>query len=230
MRDASTTVIAAPNLISGLSINFVETIVARALLAAGRWRTTMRDLTTAVVVALMFAGCANKSTTTQTQSGGSATTATSGAAAGAAAPAGARSGGAAQQPATTGGSAGSQAAARLTPDQLDAAMKTISSTNGTLGMRLMSNDLPGAAKDAQTLATTFADVERFWAQANKADAVKLAQQARMAASETAAAALAGDGMKAAAARGNMTATCKQCHGVYREGDAQSGYRIKAGVL
>lgn len=228
MRDASTAVIAAPNLISGLSINFAEHR------GAGLARRTdlegaMRNFTTVVVVALLFAGCADKSTT-KTPKGGTATTATSGGSGGAAAPAAARAGGAAQQPATGGRSAGAQAAARMTPDQLDAAMKTINSTNGTLGMKLMSNDLPGASKDGQTLATTFADVERFWAQANKPDAVKLAQQARMAASETAAAALAGDGMKAAAARSNMTATCKQCHGLYREGDAQSGYRIKAGVL
>ena len=189
----------------------------------------MRDLSTAVLVALLFAGCANRSTT-QTQSGGTSTTATSAPAGGAAAPAGARAGAPAQQPATAGRGGGAQAAARMTPEQLDAAMKTINSTNGALGMKLMGNDLPGAAKDGQTLATTFADVERFWAQNNKADAVKLAQQARMAASEVAAAALAGDGTKAAAARGNMTATCKQCHGMYREGDAQSGYRIKAGVL
>jgi hypothetical protein len=118
----------------------------------------------------------------------------------------------------------------MTPEQLDNAMKTVSATNTALGMKLMSGDLPGAAKDAQTLATTFADVERFWAQANKADAVKLAQQARMGASDTAAAATAGDGTKATAARSNMTATCKQCHGLYREGDAQTGYRIKAGVI
>jgi len=125
---------------------------------------------------------------------------------------------------------GAPAAARMTAEQLDAAMKTVNTTNGALGMKLMSNDLPGAAKDAQTLAGTFADVERFWAQANKPDAVKLAQQARMGASEAAAAATAGDAMKASAARSNMTATCKQCHGLYREGDAQAGYRIKAGVL
>jgi cytochrome c553 len=60
--------------------------------------------------------------------------------------------------------------------------------------------------------------------------VKLAKQARLAASETAAAATAGDATKAAMARDNMTATCKQCHGAYREGDAQTGFRIKAGVL
>ena len=118
----------------------------------------------------------------------------------------------------------------MTPEQLDAAMKTVSATNGALRMKLMGNDLPGAAKDAQTLATTFAEVERFFAQAAKPDAVMLAQQARMGASETAAAATAGDAMKANAARSNMTATCKQCHGVYREGDAQTGYRLKAGTI
>jgi len=187
----------------------------------------MRYVSALLSVALLIgAGCANKSTTSQT-TGGATTPAPAAAAGSGTATSGARAGGAA--PAAQGG-AGAQAAARMTPEQLDAAMKTVSSTNGALGMKLMSNDLPGAAKDAQTLASTFADVERFFAQANKQDAVMFAQQARMGASETAAAATAGDAMKAAAARGNMTATCKQCHGVYREGDAQTGYRIKAGVL
>ena len=178
---------------------------------------------------LIAAGCADRSTGTQFSGGG--TTATDGASSGTArdVAVGAIVRGAATAP-QGGRGAGPQAAARMTPEQLDAAMKIINTTNATLGMKLTSNDLPGAAKDAQTLASTFADVERFWAQANKADAVKLAQQARMAASESAAAATTGDGMKAAAARSNMTATCKQCHGVYREGDAQNGYRIKAGVL
>ena len=184
----------------------------------------------AVAVALMVAGgCANKSTP---QTGGSSAPPASGAPAPAGAGTSSRAGGPppAATPAQGRGGAGPQAAARMTPEQLDAAMKTINATNGALGMKLMSGDLPAAAKDGQTLATTFADVERFWGQANKPDAVKLAQQARMAASEVAAAATAGDGAKATAARSNMTATCKQCHGVYREGDAQTGYRIKAGVL
>jgi len=191
----------------------------------------VRYLSGALAVSLLIAvGCANKSTSTPTISTGG-TTPTAGATSGTVggAGAGARTGGAATAP-QGGGGAGPQAAARMTPEQLDNAMKTINTTNAALGMKLMSNDLPGAAKDAQTLASTFAEVERFWAQASKADAVKLAQEARMAASESAAAATAGDGMKAAAARSNMTATCKQCHGVYREGDAQTGYRIKAGVL
>ena len=129
-----------------------------------------------------------------------------------------------------GGSAGQRAAARLTPADLQARMQIIGPTSGSLRMKLMNNQLPDAAKDAQTLATAFADVERFWAQNNKQDAVMWAQQARMGAQNAAGAATAGDAMKATAAAGNMQAQCKQCHAVYREGDAQTGFRIKQGVL
>jgi hypothetical protein len=109
-------------------------------------------------------------------------------------------------------------------------MKSISSTNGTLRMKIMNNQLADAAKDGQQLALYFGDVERFFSQHSKADAVQWAQQARTYASDAAGAAAAGDGMKAMAAANNMTGTCKQCHGTYREGDAQTGYRIKAGVI
>jgi len=109
-------------------------------------------------------------------------------------------------------------------------MRIIGPTSGALRMKLMMNQLPDAAKDAQTLAMAFGDVERFWQQNNKADAVMFAQTARMAASEAAGAAAAGDGMKALAAANTMQAQCKQCHGMYREGDAQTGFKIKAGVL
>jgi hypothetical protein len=37
-------------------------------------------------------------------------------------------------------------------------------------------------------------------------------------------------MKAAMAAANVGGTCKQCHGLYREGDAQTGFRIKAGTI
>ena len=109
-------------------------------------------------------------------------------------------------------------------------MRIIGPTSGALRMKLMMNQLPDAAKDAQTLAMAFGDVERFWQQNNKADAVMFAQTARMSASEAAGAAAAGDGMKALAAANTMQAQCKQCHGMYREGDAQTGFKIKAGVL
>jgi cytochrome c553 len=57
-----------------------------------------------------------------------------------------------------------------------------------------------------------------------------AQSAQQGFSEAATAAAAGDGMKAMMAAGNATANCKQCHGMYREGNPQEGFKFKAGTL
>jgi hypothetical protein len=174
----------------------------------------------AIVLLTVTASCAHRSPTT-------ASTPATG-------PAGATTG-----PSTGGGAtvddargrgAGAQAAARLTAADLDARMKIIGPAMGTLRMKLMNNQLADGAKDAQTLATAFGDVERFFQQHNKSDAVMWAQRARMAAQDTAGAATAGDGMKAAMAATNLQSNCSQCHTVYREGDAQSGYRLKAGTV
>lgn len=170
------------------------------------------------------AACANKHPTGTAGSGSTATAppaAATSASASATAPVQTPAG------ATT---SGQKAAERMTAEQLQATMKTISATNGTLGMKLMGGDLAGAAKDAQTLATTFADVERFFAQVQKADAINWAKQARLTASEAAAAATAGNAAKANASWTAMTGMCRQCHTTYREGDPQTGYRLKAGVL
>ena len=115
----------------------------------------------------------------------------------------------------------------VTVEQHEAAMKQIAQANGALGKAIKSNTLADAATQAETLATQFALVERFWAQHKKDDAVKLAQTARQGATDTAAAAKAGDQMKAQMAAGNIGGTCKQCHGTYREGNPQEGFRIAA---
>jgi len=112
-------------------------------------------------------------------------------------------------------------------EQHEAAMKQIGQANGALGKLIKGNDLMAATEQAETLATQFATVEQFWTQRNKPDAVKLAQQARQGARDTVAAAKAGDQMKAQMSAGNIGGTCKQCHGMYREGDAQTGFRIAA---
>ena len=48
--------------------------------------------------------------------------------------------------------------------------------------------------------------------------------------DAAAAAAKGDAMAAQMAAGNALANCKQCHGLYREGDAQAGFKFKAGAV
>jgi cytochrome c556 len=126
--------------------------------------------------------------------------------------------------------AGAQAAARVTPEQLEAAMKGIQQTNGAVQKAVKGNMLMEAATNAKQLATLFAEVERFFQQNSKPDAVMLAQTARIGATDTAAAAAAGDQVKAATAATTILGTCAKCHGVYREGDAKTGFRIRAGTI
>jgi cytochrome c556 len=120
-----------------------------------------------------------------------------------------------------------QAPAPVTIEQHEAAMKQIAQANGAMQKLIKANDLAAAGKEAQTLVTQFTLVERFWTQNKKDDAIKLAMTARTGATDVVAATAAGDQMKAQMAAQNLGGTCKQCHGTYREGDPQTGYRIKA---
>lgn len=129
---------------------------------------------------------------------------------------------------TTGGGAAAQA--RMTEQDYDGIMKKVGPTNGAMRKMLMGNMLPDAAKNAQQLATLFGDVERFWTQQNKMDAMKWAAEARKFATETAGAAAAGDQMKAQQAADNLLGDCKQCHGTYRMGSQETGFSIKPGVV
>lgn len=125
---------------------------------------------------------------------------------------------------------GAEAAARLTVQDYDALEKRVGEAYPTLQKHLMARQLTNAAEAAEELAVTFGEIERFWAQNKKSDAVKWAQDARTWATEAAGAATAGDVTKANRAAANMQGACKQCHGAYREADATGGYRVKPAAL
>src|SRR5688572_13351587 len=116
---------------------------------------------------------------------------------------------------------------RVTIAQNEAAMKQIGQSNGAMQKLIKAGDLTAAQKEAETLVTQFTLVERFWMQHKKDDAIKLAMTARQGATDVVAAIKAGDQMKAQMAAGNIGGTCKQCHGTYREGTPQEGFRLKA---
>ena len=120
--------------------------------------------------------------------------------------------------------------AAVSVEQLAMAMKQIQQSNGAMQKAAKSGDLMAAGAEAKTLVTQFTLVERFWMQHKKDDAIKLAAQARTGASDVVAAAAAGDQAKAQMAAGSVGQTCKQCHSVHREGDAQTGFRVKADSL
>jgi hypothetical protein len=118
----------------------------------------------------------------------------------------------------------------LTAADYPAKMKAVAQANGELQKALKAGVVADAAAPAKALAAHFADIEKFWAGQKKDDAVKLAASARMGFADAAAAAAKGDAMAAQMAAGNATANCKQCHGLYREGDQQSGFKFKAGAV
>jgi cytochrome c556 len=129
-------------------------------------------------------------------------------------------------PSGTGESAPPQT--RLTPANLEALMQTIGPGYQALQDHLQSANAAEAADEARQLSERFGDVEKFWAQRNRDDAVKWAGTARTLASDAAGAAATGDVRKAAAAATRLGEACKQCHGTHRESDGQGGYRIRAG--
>jgi hypothetical protein len=124
----------------------------------------------------------------------------------------------------------SQAAERLTPADLDERMRKIGPAADSLRMALIENRLGEAAKEAQEIALWFGDVEKFWAQNARPDAVTWSQRARRAATDTAGAAAGGDRVKALAGSKTLLANCDMCHAAYREADGHRGFRIKAGAL
>ena len=106
-------------------------------------------------------------------------------------------------------------------------MKQIQQAIGAANKALKGSDNATATTNVDILATQFATIETFYTQRNKPDAVKLAQTARTGAADTLAALKAGDAAKALMSLGNTQGTCKQCHGMYREGDPQTGYKFNA---
>jgi cytochrome c556 len=192
----------------------------------------MRILSSAVILAVALGvGCGEKTkaATTTPPAAAPAPAARAGGAPAAApaaapAPAGRAAGAPAAAPA---GRQGGAAAAAITIETHAATMKQIATSNAALGKMVKSNDLMGAATEAQNLSNLFATIERFYTQRNKPDAVKLAMTGRTGAAEVVAAAKAGDQMKATTAQGNVAGTCKQCHGMYREGGGAEPYKFNA---
>jgi cytochrome c556 len=81
---------------------------------------------------------------------------------------------------------------------------------------------------AQTtiLAKGFLDTEAFWKSRGKADAVKIAADARKATELIELAAVAGNWNEVKTHGTALAATCSSCHGVYRERGEDGSFFIK----
>ena len=124
------------------------------------------------------------------------------------------------------GTAGQQVAATDTLQEYQAIEIDIGPRYSAAQERVSAGQLDAVAKEAQALAVSFGESERFWAQNKRADAVKWASEGRMLATGVAGAAAAGDATKAREGMATIERSCTQCHAAYREADPAGGFRVR----
>jgi mono/diheme cytochrome c family protein len=112
-------------------------------------------------------------------------------------------------------------------------MKSNQQSVGAANKAIGSGMFADARMEVATLRQNYMALQGFWADKKADDASKIVKDGlnRLDALDKLLAAPAPDQMAAqAAAKEFGGATCGACHKLYREGDAQSGYKFKAGVI
>jgi mono/diheme cytochrome c family protein len=126
------------------------------------------------------------------------------------------------------------AQAKLTTvEEYAMAMKANAQAVGGMNKAIGSGAFADARTHVATLRQNYMALQAFWTDKKKDDAVAIVKDglSRLDALDKILAAPAPDQMAAQAAGKEFGgATCGACHKLYREGDAQSGFRFKAGVL
>ena len=126
------------------------------------------------------------------------------------------------------------AQAKLTTvEEYATAMKANAQAVGALNKALGSGGFADARTQVAALRQNYMALHGFWTEKKKDDAVAIVKDglSRLDALDKILAAPTPDAMAAQAAVKEFAGgTCGACHKLYREGDAQSGYRFKAGVL
>jgi cytochrome c556 len=112
-------------------------------------------------------------------------------------------------------------------------MKSNAQAVGAMNKAIGSAAYADARMQAATLRQNFTALQGFWSSKKKDDAVAILKDGltRLDALDKTLAAATVDQMAAQAAAKEFGGnTCGACHKLYREGDAQTGFRFKAGVL
>jgi len=125
------------------------------------------------------------------------------------------------------------AQAPLTVDDFPKLMKANAQAAGGMNKAIGSGAFADARMQVTTLRQNFTALQAFFASAKKDDAVGILKDglSRLDALDKLLAAPAPDQMAAQAAAKEFGGnTCGACHKLYREGDAQSGFKFKAGAL
>jgi cytochrome c556 len=119
-----------------------------------------------------------------------------------------------------------------TPDEYAQLMKANAQAIGGANKAIGSAAYADARMQVATLRKNFMALQGFWVDKKKDDAVGIVKEGltRLDALDKMLAAPTVDQMAAqGAAKEFGGATCGACHKLYREGDAQSGFKFKAGV-
>jgi cytochrome c556 len=112
-------------------------------------------------------------------------------------------------------------------------MKANAQAIGGANKAIGSGAFADARMNVATLRKNYMALQGFWTDKKKDDAVAIVKDGltRLDALDKILSAPAPDQMAAqAAAKEFGGATCGACHKAYREGDAQSGFKFKAGVI
>ena len=109
------------------------------------------------------------------------------------------------------------------------AMKTIGTAVEGVHQAIGSKSYVEAKTPLALSRQILASTGPFWTTNQKPDAAKMAKEsvAKLDALDKALSAKAVDPAAVAAAAQDVTRSCDACHATYREGDQQSGYRIKS---
>jgi hypothetical protein len=112
-------------------------------------------------------------------------------------------------------------------------MKANAQANGAMNKAIGSGSFADARMQVATLRTNYMALQGFWADKKQNEALTIVKDGltRLDALDKMLGAATVDQMAAQAAAkefGGMT--CGACHKAFREGDAQSGFKFKAGVV
>lgn len=126
-----------------------------------------------------------------------------------------------------------QAQATMSLEEYAKVMKSNAQAFGAANKAIASGAYADARTGLATVRQNFVTLQGFWAGAKRDDAVAIVKDGLMKidALDKMLAAPAVDQMAAqAAAKEFQGATCGACHKLYREGDQQTGFRFRPGVL
>lgn len=125
------------------------------------------------------------------------------------------------------------AQAKMSLEEYTKLMKSNAQAVGAMNKAIGSGAFADARMQVGTLRTNYMSLQGFWMAVKKDDAVAIVKDGltRLDALDKMLGAAAPDQMAAQAAAKEFGGnTCGACHKLYREGDAQAGFKFKAGVL